>query len=105
MSNIFKGAWGDNSSGGSNTGSGNPPGGNDLERRVEKLESTMTEVQLRLVRIETRLEQNATKADIQELAAAFHKAMNEQTWKFVAAATGLAGLLSGIVFAITKHFS
>lgn len=42
-----------------------PPGGGPLEKRVEKLESTIVDVQLRLVRIETRLESMATKADIE----------------------------------------
>lgn len=77
---------------GGDTGGGNPPGGNDVEARIAKLENTVNDVQVRLVRIETRLEQTATKSDMHELAVSFHKAMNEQTWKFIAAATGLAAL-------------
>ncbi len=86
----------DNRGGGDNNGSGNPPGGDDVEKRVEKLETTISDVQLRLIRIETRLEtvddRMATKADLHELTATFHKTMNEQTWKFIGAATALAAI-------------
>ena len=81
---------------GRHTGGGNPPGGDDVEKRVEKLETTISDVQLRLIRIETRLEtvddRMATKADLHELTATFHKTMNEQTWKFIGAATALAAI-------------
>lgn len=83
-------------------GNGAPPGGNDMEKRVERLEATVTDVQVRLVRIETRLEQTATKADLNELATSFHKSMNEQTWKFLGGASGLAALFSAIAVAATK---
>lgn len=84
------------------SGDGPPPGGGDLEKRVEKLEATVTDVQVRLVRIETRLEQNATKADLNDLAVSFHKSMNEQTWKFLGGASALAALFSAIAVAATK---
>lgn len=73
-----------------------------MERRVEKLESTAADIQVRLVRIETRLEQTATKADLSDLATSFHKSMNEQTWKFLGGASGLAALFSAIAVAATK---
>lgn len=86
----------DNGGGGNNNGSGNPPGGSEMERRVEKLEATVSDVQVRLIRIESRLESTAermaTKADIHELATTLFKAMNDQTWKFIGVATALAGI-------------
>ncbi|WP_085614955.1 MULTISPECIES: hypothetical protein [unclassified Pseudomonas] len=82
-------------------GGGND-GGSGLEKRVEKLENTMTDVQARLVRIESKLDFIATKADQAELAGSIHKAMNEQTWKFIGAATGLAGLFAAISFGLAR---
>lgn len=91
------------------TGGGNPPGGGELERRVEKLEATMTDVQVRLIRIEARFEaiddKMSTKADLHEMAASFHKSMNEQTWKFLAGATGMAALFSAIAFGLARSMS
>ncbi|MBP0948913.1 hypothetical protein JTA33_00425 [Pseudomonas sp. 20GA0080] len=84
---------------------GDPPGGDGLEKRVEKLESTMADIQVRLIRVESKLDSTATKADLSELATVFHKSMNEQTWKFLAAATGMAGLFSVIAFGLARSLS
>ncbi|SOS36022.1 putative membrane protein [Pseudomonas syringae group genomosp. 3] len=91
------------------TSSGSPPGGGDLEKRVERLEATMSDVQVRLVRIEAKFEsiedRMATKADLHEMAVAFHKSMNEQTWKFLAGATGMAALFSAVAFGLARSMS
>lgn len=75
---------------------GGPPGGDGLEKRVEKLEQALPDIRERLVRVETKvdaIEQNmATKADLFDLKADLHKAINDQTWKFMGVATALAGL-------------
>lgn len=97
---------------------GGPPGGggNELEQRVNKLEVAAQEIRDKLVRVEMRLDNiesgmatkldvailaskddvseyvRASGKDIQELAVAFQKSINDQTWKFVAVATGLATL-------------
>lgn len=73
-----------------------------MEARVAKLEITVNDVQVRLVRIETRLEQVATKTDLHEMATSFHKSMNEQTWKFLAGATGMSALFATIAFGLSR---
>lgn len=87
------------------TGGGNPPGGGQLEKRVDKLESAMADIQIRLIRVESKLDSTATKADLSELAVSFHKAMNEQTWKFLAGATSMAALFSAIAFGLARAMS
>lgn len=78
-----------------------------MERRVEKLEATISDVQIRLIRIESKFESiedhMATKADLHEVAVAFHKSMIEQTWRFLAGATGMAALLSAIAFGLARQ--
>jgi hypothetical protein len=44
-----------------------------MEVRVSKLEADVVEIRERLIRIETRLEETATKADMERLAATFIK--------------------------------
>lgn len=97
-------------------GGGEPPGGPQLEARVSALEKAIPEIREKLVRIETQLESmqsgmatkldmaglsskeelnglvRASSKDIQDLAVAFQKSLNEQTWKFVGVAAALAGL-------------
>ena len=63
-----------------------------MEKRIEKIETAIPDLQVRLVRIESRLESVETKADLQEFSANIYKAMNEQTWKFIGAATALAAI-------------
>lgn len=87
------------------TGGGNPPGGNDMERRIEKLEQAIPEIQIRLVKLDSRMDnierQMVTKADLQEMSANLQKALNDQTWKFI----GLAGVLAGLSFTAAKLIS
>lgn len=73
-----------------------------MEKRVEKIESVMSEIQVRLIRVEAKLDASAMKSDLSELAAAFHKSMNEQTWKFLAGATGMAALFSATAFGLAR---
>jgi hypothetical protein len=47
----------------------------DTETRVEKLEEFVVETRERLTRIETRLDQTATKADLAELSSTMIKWM------------------------------
>lgn len=82
------------------TGGGPPPGGSDMEKRIEKLEQAIPDIRERLVRVETRLESiektMATKADLDVLKGAIstdlHKAIGEQTWRFITVACVLAGI-------------
>ena len=82
------------------TGGGKPPGGGEMERRVEKLETAMSEIQVRLIRVESKLDSTATKTDLAELASTFHKSMTEQTWKFITAALGMSSLFAVIAFGV-----
>jgi hypothetical protein len=90
-------------------GGGGPPGEDPLQARVEKLESTIADVQLRMIKLEAKFDAFAsnasTKADLSDLAASFHKSLNEQTWKFVGAATGLAGVFAAISFGLARAIS
>lgn len=94
----------DNFRKGDHSGGGMPPGGGEMEKRVEKLESAFSEVQVRLIRIEARFEsiddRMATKADLHEMAQLFHKSMNEQTWKFITVALSMSGLFAAIAFGV-----
>ncbi len=111
-----KGVEGDKGRGPRDTGNGNPPGGDNLEARVSALEKASQEIREKLVRVEMRLDGielhmatkvdisnlaskddlssfvRASSKDIQDLAVSFHKTINDQTWKFVGVATGLAAI-------------
>ncbi|MFV0894426.1 MULTISPECIES: hypothetical protein [Pseudomonas] len=87
-----------------------------MDARVAALEKAIPEIRERLVRVEMRLDSiestmatktdiasiatkddlngfvRASSKDIQDLAVAFQKSLNEQTWKFVGVATALAGI-------------
>lgn len=95
---------------------GNGGGGSDMDARVTALEKTTQDIREKLVRIEARLDHmessiatkvdianlaakddlssfvRASSKDIQDLAVSFQKSINEQTWKFVGVATGLAAI-------------
>lgn len=88
-----------------NTRGNEPPGGHTMDARVTKLEATMNDAQVRLIRIESSLEHMATKADLHEMATTIHKAMNEQTWKFLAGATGMSALFATIAFGLARVLS
>jgi hypothetical protein len=114
--NVVFGSWGDKKGGSDNTGGELPPGGHPMEARVVALEKASQEIREKLVRVEMRLDGieshmatkvdisnlaskddlssfvRASSKDIQDLAVSFHKTINEQTWKFVGVATGLAAI-------------
>lgn len=81
---------------------GKPPGGGNLEQRVEALEKAIPDIRERLVRVETKvdnIEKNmATKADLADLKSDLFKAINDQTWKFMA----VAGVLAGLAFTAAR---
>lgn len=105
MSNVIKGGWGDRDGTGAHTGGSEPPGDNPLEKRVEKLETATADVQVRLIRVESKLDLVATKADMAQLQGEMFKAMNEQTWKFIGAATGMSALFAAIAFGLARALS
>ncbi|MDV5862025.1 hypothetical protein QM298_14170 [Pseudomonas mendocina] len=100
---VRSGAWSGRRASGD--GSGIPPGGEELEKRVEKLETAMADVQVRLIRVESKLDLVATKADLAQLQGDMFKAMNEQTWKFIGAATGMSALFAAIAFGLARALS
>lgn len=81
---------------------GNPPGGDDLERRVEALEKISTESRERLIRIEEKLgaleKHGATKADIESLGAKI-EAMGRTLIQW---SIGTAVVLAGIAFTAAR---
>src|SRR6218665_3839251 len=91
---------------GKHTGGNEPPGGSQLEQRVVKLEDNLAalslDLQVSLGRVEVRGEQTATKSELQEVAVCLHKALNEQTWKFIAGATSMAALFAAIAFGLAR---
>lgn len=93
MDNVIRGHWNDKSGGPSNTG-GDPPGGDDVERRVEALEKSIPDIRERLARVETKvdhIEKNmATKADIAELRTSMADGFNAQTKWFIGTALAMA---------------
>lgn len=100
MSNVIAGGWGDKPKGPDHTGGGNePPGSNQLERRIEKLEATSTDIQVRMVRIETRLESveanMAKQTDIAELETRLIK------W-FIGTAFAMTALAATISFGLAR---
>lgn len=105
MSNVIKGGWGDRDGSGGHTGGSEPPGDTPLEKRVEKLETAMADVQVRLIRVESKLDLVTTKADLAQLQGEMFKAMNEQTWKFIGAATGMSALFAAIASGLARALS
>lgn len=95
---------GDKGGGGDHTG-GQPPGGDQLEKRVEKLESTMIDVQLRLVRIEARLESMATKADIETVNTKIQEMGRTMIQWAVGSAVGMSALFATIAFSLARALS
>lgn len=71
-----------------------------MEKRVQALEKAIPDMRERLVRVETKLDTMektmATKDDLRvlkgEISTEMHKALNDQTWRFIGFAAGLAAL-------------
>lgn len=74
---------------------GKPPDDGDMETRVARLEEFVTDARERLTKIETRLDQIATKSDIADLRVDMHKGfVGISKWGVSAAATvGVAGIV------------
>ena len=92
---------------GDDTGGGNePPEGNGLEKRIEKLEATSTDIQIRMVRIETRLEavseNMATHADAANLKTDMQGLETRLIKWFVATAFAMTGLAATISFGLAR---
>jgi hypothetical protein len=85
---------GDKTGGPSNTGNGNPPGGDSMEARVAALEKVSQDIREKLVRVETKLESlekaAATKTDIADLKTAIAEGFTSQTKWFISTAIALA---------------
>jgi hypothetical protein len=77
---------------------GGDGGGYDdgMENRVGKLEEFVNDARDRLTRIETRLDQTATSAEM-------HKAMTDQTWRLVSFVCGFGtALVAATYFMATQ---
>lgn len=102
MSNVIQGMWGDKTKGPVDTGGGNPPGGGDVERRIEALEKLSTDSRERLIRIEEKLgsieKHGATKADIESLGTKI-EAMGRTMIQW---SIGTAVVLAGIAFTAAR---
>jgi len=79
--------------------SGNPPGGDDLEKRVEALEKAIPDLRERLVRVETKIDSiekhGATKLDLSTTEGTLIK------W-FVGTAFAMTGLSAAIAFGLAR---
>jgi hypothetical protein len=72
-------------------GGGEAPYDESMIERIEKLEEFAKDVQVRLVRIETRLDTFATKEDL-------HKELHAMTWRLI----GAAALLLTVTYWIAR---
>jgi hypothetical protein len=84
-----------------NGGGGDDHGG--MEARLAALEAANLETRDRLARIETRLDDVATKADLSDLRIDFHKEINAQTWKLVTFVCGFGTTLVGATYFVAKY--
>lgn len=87
-------------------GGGGDEGGESMEKRVEKLEQTSTDIQIRMVRIETRLESiesnmanHTDVANIKNDLAGLELRLIK--W-FVATAFAMTGLAASISFGLAR---
>ena len=103
----------DKNGGPGNTGGGEPPGGSELEKRIEALEKSIPEIRERLSRVETKLdaikENMVTKADLIEetsglnLAVAnFRTDIQSLETRLLKWFVGTAGVLSAIAFGVAR---
>ena len=83
-------------------GGDEPPGGDALEKRLEKLEGMLPEIREKLIRVESKLESvekhAATKADLQTMESTLIK------W-FVATSFAMTALASGVTFGLVRILS
>lgn len=80
-------------------GGGGPPGGGELEKRIEKLESAIPDIREKLAKVEAKVDSiekhGASKADVASLESTLIK------W-FVATAFAMTALASGVAFGIAR---
>jgi hypothetical protein len=73
-----------------------------MEERLIKLEEFASETRERLAKIELRLEQTATKADIADMRADMQKSHNETLRWMIATAIGLFVGFGGLFFMMSN---
>lgn len=105
---VRPGNWTASASGGDTGGGNEPPEGSGLEKRVVRLEETSTDIQIRMVRIETRLESiegnMATHTDIANLKNDIAGLELRLIKWFVATAFAMTGLAATISFGLARLF-
>jgi len=86
--------------------SGGPPDDPNMEPRVKALEkfaddarSELRTIDVRLAKIETRLDNFATKEDVKSLSAELHRELHATTWKII----GAMGLICAAVFWMARN--
>ena len=91
------------------TTSGTPPYDGDMEARIAKLEALAEKtgerlgaIDVRLERIETKVDQLATKEALALTRADLHKTINDQTWKIITWMTGISTGLVAATFFVAK---
>lgn len=99
------------------TGGGNPPGGSDLERRVQEIEKVIPDIRERLARVETKLdsidskisgvaETGATKESVKSETMALRADMaameTRLTRWMVATALTMTGVSTAIAFGLAR---
>lgn len=67
-----------------------------MDARVAKLEEFAVETRERMARMETRLEQTVTSAEL-------HKEMNAQTWRLITFVCSFGAALVGITYFLATH--
>jgi hypothetical protein len=75
-----------------------------MEARIQKLEEFAADAKERLVKIEARLEQTATKSDLAEVRADLHKMDSSiKTWTLATMIT-IIGTMLAAIFGISQVF-
>jgi hypothetical protein len=110
MNNVSNGPWRARSIGEPVDSGGEPPDDDRMEERVKKLEEFADEVRgelrtidVRLTKIDTRMDTFATKEDMAKLGVAMHAEINAQTWKLVTFVCGFGTALVAATYFIAMH--
>lgn len=90
--------------------SGGPPDDPRMEERVKKLEdlaektgAELRTIDIRLAKIETKMDSFATKEDMAKLGVAMQSEINAQTWKLITWVCGFGTALVGITYFLATH--
>ena len=84
-----------------NGGGGGEDGG--MEARLAALEATSLETRDRLARIETRLDDVATKKDLSDIQVDIRREINAQTWRLVTYVCSFGTALVGATYFVAKY--